>query len=306
MMKFDILGSRSSLSMNAMKNVSDLKDKTTVQLERNGILESYSDAPQVGELVRLDFQLSSLADRIETSKSIAKKIDEKVTLIPKIQELMNTFKDELKKVRSTNQIQINDFQDNVTHVLSDLETLINIPSLLGRGENYNKKTVDFSLLNPEQTFDLADYSYAPGASTGDMVEIDDMNTKRDISTFVATDPCIEQFVRALKLAQQGDETDPSDPYFADAMDLLTYALEDSNAALKKQAQLKHLIDEKIQLMDDKQNAIQERFDDIAKTNPANLMIMLKDQESAYESFFRRRIDDLSLLKMIKQESNRLG
>ncbi|CAO4842154.1 MAG: hypothetical protein CNLJKLNK_01143 [Holosporales bacterium] len=306
MMKFDILGSPSSLTMNAIKTVSDLKDKTTVQLERDGLLEYYSDAPQVGELVQLDFQLSSLAERIETSKIIAQKIDKKVTLIPKIQELMNTFKDELKRVRSTNQIQTDDFQDHVTHILKDLETLINIPALLGRGENYNKTTVDFSLLTSEQTFDLPDYSYAPAASTGDLIEIDDMKTKRDISTFIATDPCIEQFVRALKLSQLGDQTDPSDPYFTDAMDLLTYALEDSNTALEQQAHLKHLIDEKIQLMEDKQNVIQERFDDIAKTNPANLMIMLKDQESAYESFFRRRIDDLSLLKMIKQESNRLG
>lgn len=305
-MKFDILGSRSSLTMNAMKNITDTKENTKSVLARNGILEHYSDSQHVSKLVDLDFKLTSLEARIETSKTISRKIEEKVQIIPKIQELMNTFKNELKKVRSTNQVKTHDFQENIRYILNNLESLINVPSLLGRGENYNTKTVDFSLLNAEQTFDLPDYSYAPAVSTGDYIEIDDMHVKKDISTFVATDPCIEQFVRSLKLAQQGDEMNPSDQYFTDAMDLLTYALEDSNIALEKQANLKHSVDEKIQLMEEKQKTAQERFEDIGKTNPANLMIMLKDQESAYESAFRRRIDDLNLLKMIKQEINRLG
>lgn len=295
----DVIMTQSSMNSYLRKEMQNKIDQISNRIQSNGHGGDFSDSSRIDEIVKTERDLLKFDNRIEISKMQSTKIEEKINLIEPLKELMMQFKQSLNEVRSDTELGSGMFKSVCKNTLQQLQDMVNdVPSMGGSSDIYNDKCMDISLMNVPPSPLNADYSYAIGGDQGDLVHIDHTDGKWDLSSFTVQDPMIEEFVRSLRLAAEGDVTKSNDPYFAASMDHLDKALHYSDIALRSQGELKQAIDLKIDMMTNLSTKLQEFYEDIAVEKMAELVVMhstmLDDIEALYQMFIRdiRSIQDM--------------
>jgi hypothetical protein len=242
---------------------------------------------------------------LEATKSIAEKNNQISKIVSKTSDYMTAFRQELLSVRSSKNIANTQFSTNLSKILSEIEGILKDPIMGGASELYSNQSVDFSLLTSVSTAGTPDYSYCLGAETGTNVDIDLTGTTYDISGMTAKNPMFEEFIRSVRLAQQGNPSDPSDVYFQQAMDLLDSAQTKATQNLQSLTFVQQMLTDKISVMTDSQQRNQELYEELAIRDVSELVMERAMVNNDLSTLMNNDVVYLQLLQRIMQLSQRL-
>ncbi|CAO5678863.1 MAG: hypothetical protein HEEMFOPI_00424 [Holosporales bacterium] len=273
-------------------------------IKKNGQGAPLSSFQNPSEIIDLEIKQTQTNTYIQASESMSQKLSSITDVISKTHNLMVQFKQELLHVRNSKENQIHNFQSNVQNIYNQLENLLKNPFMGGTTQLYNDESVDFSNLTAAPSPTIPDYSYCLGGDTGTLLHIDDTNTAWDISGITGKDPLFEQFIRSIRLSMLGNETNPTDAHFGQAMDLLNLAEEDANNALSSTKQLQQTIDQKISIMTSDNQKRKELYETVAVKSIPELIILQamlnKDMETYYSTHVREMLS-MQALSQITQK-----
>ncbi|MBP9752404.1 MAG: hypothetical protein KBD31_01150 [Proteobacteria bacterium] len=283
------------------------KEKIEVSelIKNNGHGAKFSDYQNASQIIDLEIKQNQTNGYIQASEKMSQKLNSVTDVISKTHNLMLKFKQELMTVRNSKESQHNNFQSNIQDIYNQLEQILINPFMGGTTELYNDQSVDFSLLTNPPSESLADYSYCLGCESGTNVHIDNTNTLWDISGVTAKDPLFEQFIRSIRLAKLGNETDPKDAYFSKALDLLNVAEQDANNALSSTKQLKETIDEKISIMTSDNEKRQELYETVAVKSLPELIILQAMLNNDLETYYSTHVREMLSMQTLSQITQKL-